>query len=169
MPKSLEDGHINFTILTDEPTIPDAPTATELNAGIDASCAILNSDFQWSATDSDKNPEKPLCQENNSNALGASNFQGAITVFRLFDATDPGKADATADAVFAAVKTKGTELWCYARRTGKPAKDDWAALDESYLGAHVITDTPQVLQGGFIKERVNLEIQEAYDHIAVAT
>lgn len=168
MPKSLEDGHIKFTILTEEPADPTHPTAAELNAGIDASCSILNSDFQWSATDSDKNPEKPLCQENNSNALGASNYQGAITLFRLWDDTDLGKGDST-DDVWAAVKIKGTELWCYARRTGKKATPAWVALDEIYLGGHVITDTPQVVQGGFIKERVVLEFQEAYDHIAAAT
>ena len=89
-------------------------------------------------------------------------------MFRLFDGTDPGKADATADTVFAAVQVKGTELWCYARRTGKPATDTWVALDEIYLGGHVITDTPQVIQGGFIKERVVLLFQEAYPHTAAA-
>lgn len=166
MPKSLEDGHIKFTILTDEPADPENPTVTELNAGIDAACNILNSDFTWGATDSDTNPEKSLCQDDNSVSLGASNHQGGITMFRLFDATDPGKADSVADAAFAAVQVKGTELWCYARRTGKKATLPWVALDEIYLGGHVITDTPQPITGGFIKERVPLLFQEAYDHIA---
>lgn len=167
MPKSLEDGHIKFTILTEEPDDVENPTVTELNAGIQAECSILNSDFSWTATDSDKNPEKPLCQENNSNSLGASNYTGAITVFRLFDETDAGKAD-VADLAWAAIKTKGTDLWCYARRTGKDAKLTWVALDEIYLGGHVITDTPAVVQGGFIKSRVVLEFQEAYPDIAAA-
>lgn len=168
MPKSLEDGHIKFTILTEAPVDPKIPTLTELNGGIDASCSILNSDFSWTATDSDKNAEKPLCQENNSNSLGASNYTGAITLFRLFDVTDPGKAD-VADLVWAAVKTKGTELWCYARRTGKLAGLPWVTLDEIYLGGHVITDTPKVIQGGFIKEQVVLEFQEAYPNIHALT
>lgn len=167
MPKSLEDGHIKFTVLTEEPVDPANPTIAELNAGIDASCSILNSDFTFGATDSDTNPEKPLCQVNNSVSLGASNYQGGVTLFRLFDETDPGKSD-VADTVWEAFKTKGTELWCYARRTGKLAAPAWVALDEIYLGAHVITDTPQPITGGFIKERVPLLIQEAYDHIAAA-
>ena len=167
MPKSLEDGYIKFTVLTTEPDDPTAPTAAELAAGIDASCAILNSDFTWTATDSDKNAEKPLCQENNSNSYGASNYNAGVTVFRLFSDTDPGQAD-TADTTFAAMKTKGTDLWCYARRTGKAATEAWTADDEIYLGGHVITDEPQVIQGGFIKSRVPMEMQEAYPDIAVA-
>lgn len=168
MPKSLEDGHIKFAILTDKPANPAAPTVAELEAGIDASCAILNSDFQWSATDSDKNPEKPLCQENNSNSLGAGNYQTGITLFRQWDSTDLGKADATADVAYTAVVVKGTTVWCYARRTGKKSTDAWAADDEIYLGGEVLTDTPQVIQGGFIKGRVPMEMQTAYDHISAS-
>jgi hypothetical protein len=168
MPKSLEEGNIKFTILTEAPDDVDHPTITELNAGIDAACTILDSDFTWGATDSDTNPEKPLCQANNSVSLGSSNFQGGITIFREFDSTDLGKPDSVTDIVFAAVKTKGTELWCYARRTGKAATLPWVALDEIYLGGHVITDVPQPIKGGFIKERVTLLFQEAYDHIAAA-
>ena len=61
-------------MLTTKPANPAAPTATELNAGIDLSCDVMASDFTWGATDSDKVAEKALCVENNANALGASNF-----------------------------------------------------------------------------------------------
>lgn len=168
MPKSLEDGHIKFTILTVKPANPESPLVAELNAGIDAACAILNSDFQWSATDSDKNPEKPLCQENNVNSLGAGNYQTGITLFRSWDSTNLGQGDATADVAYTAVKQKGTTVWAYARRTGKKATDPWAAGDEIYLGGEVLTDTPQVIQGGFIKGRIPLEMQAAYDDIEAA-
>ena len=50
----LADEHIKFTILTAKPANPAAPTAAELNAGIDASCLVLADNFQWSAADSDR-------------------------------------------------------------------------------------------------------------------
>lgn len=169
MPRSLADGHTKFTILTTEPNDPEAPTVTELNAGIDASDRILASDFTFGATDSDKISEKSLAAENNANALGAGNFQCAFTPFRYFDATT-GAVDATGDTVFAAAKVKGTELWVYGRRTGKKADAVWAASDEIFLGAHVITDEPQPPSdlGGYIKARIPTEVQEAYPYIAAA-
>lgn len=163
MPRSLADGHTKFTILTTEPSDPENPTATELNAGIDASCNILASDFTWGAADSDKVAEKPLCAKNNANSLGASNFTAGVTPFRYFDSVT-GAVDAAADTVFAALKVKGTELWCYARRNGKDATDTWEAGDEIFLGADVVTDEPQPPSdlGGYIKFRVPMEVQNGY-------
>lgn len=169
MPRSLADGHTKVTILTDAPAHPAAPTAAELNAGIDASCAIMTSDFAFGATDSDKVAEKALCVVNNANALGASNYTAGFSIFRYFDATTKN-ADATADETFAAVEEKGTTLWIYARETAKLSTENWATADEIFLGAEVLTDTPQPPsdRGGFIKRRVPLEVQAAYDNILVA-
>src|SRR5690348_9983709 len=118
MPRSLADGKTKFTILTTAPVDPEAPTATELNAGIDASDRILASDFTFGATDSDKVAEKSLAAENNANALAAGNYQCGFTPFRYFDATT-GAPDPAGDVVHEACKVKGTELWVYGRRTGK--------------------------------------------------
>lgn len=168
MPRSLADGHTKFTACTTKPSDPSAPTAAELNAGIDASDRVLASDFLWGATDSDKVAEKALADIANVNALGASNFQAAITAFRYFDATT-GAADPTGDVVYAACKTKGTELWCYARRTGKVATGTWESSDEVFFGAHVITDTPQPPTdlSGYIKTRIVMEVQDGYPDITV--
>jgi hypothetical protein len=167
--RSLADGHIKFTILTTKPTNPAAPTVAELNAGIDASCNILDSDFLWGATDSDKVAEKALCTINNANALGASNYQAGVTPFRYYDTTTKAP-DVTADAVFQALKVKGTTVWGYARKTGKPSSAAWAATDEIYLGAEVATDSPQAPSdgGGWIKFRVPMEVQNAWEFIAAA-
>lgn len=169
MPRSLADGHTKFIILVDEPVDPKAPTTTELAAGIDASGRILASDFTFGAADSDKVQEKTLADVNNANALGPSNFTCGFTAFREFDGTT-GAPDPTGDVVHDAVKVKGTDLWCYARRTGKLASADIAASDELFLGAHVITDElqPPSDLGGYIKERVPCEVQEAWPFIAVA-
>lgn len=168
MPRSLADGHIKFTILTAAPAIPATPTAAELNAGIDAECNIMSSDFQWTATDSDKVAEKALCVVNNANALGPSNFAAGFTVFRYFN-SGTGAPDATEDAVFAALDTKGTEVWGYARNSGKLSTVDWATGDIIYLGGRFLTDEPQLPsdRGGYIKFRVPCEMQEAWTNQAV--
>lgn len=168
MPRSLADGKTKLTILTAKPVNPAAPTVSELEDGIDLSCNILSSDFTWGATDSDKIAEKALCDEGNANAIGASNYQAGITVWRYFDAA--GGFDAVEDAGFEAVKTKGTTLWGYARKTDKPSTAPWEASDEIYLGAEVATDAPQPPsdQGGYIKWRVPMEVQRGYPFIEVA-
>jgi hypothetical protein len=167
MARVLADGKTKFTIVTTKPVNPAAPTATELNAGIDLSCDILSSDFTWGATDSDKVAEKALCDEGNANAIGASNYAGGFTLWRKF--ATAGGFDAATELGWAAVNEKGTTLYGYARQMDKDATDAWAATDEIYLGAEFITDTPQRTDGsGFIKYRVPVEIQRGYPFISVA-
>lgn len=168
MPRSLADGKTKFTVLTTAPVNPASPTITELNAGIQAAANILASDFTWGAADSDTVAERSLADKNNVNAYAASNYTAGVTPFRYFDET--GAPDATEDALFTALQEKGTELWCYARRTGKDAGDVWAAGDEIFLGAKVITDEPQPPSdlGGYIKYRSPMQVQEAYPFIAAA-
>ena len=169
MPKSLADGHIKLTILTTKPANPAAPTATELNAGIDVSCDVLASDFTWTSADSDKVAEKALCDTNNSNALGAANFSAGITLFRYFDETTKN-ADTTEDAGYAAVKARGTTVWGYARETAKLSTEAWAAADEIYLGLEVLTDAPQRTDaGGYVKRRIPMEPQRGWENVVVAT
>ncbi|WP_163540837.1 hypothetical protein [Occultella kanbiaonis] len=168
MPRSLADGKVKFTILTTAPAIPSAPTAAELNAGIDASCNILSSDFQWSAAASDTNNEKALCVEGNANVPGASNYTGSMSPFRYFD-TLTGAPEADEDDVFQAAKVKGTEFWGYARETSKKSTEDWAADDEIYLGGRVVTDSPQAqaTRTGYTKYTVPLLFQEGWQFIEV--
>lgn len=163
----LADGKTKFTILTTKPVNPAAPTATELNAGIDLSLDVLSSDFTFGATDSDKVAEKALGSSGNANAIGASNYQAAFTLWRKF-ATNGG-FDAADETGWAALKEKGSTVWAYARRMDKDASEDWAAADEAYLGAELTTDTPQPTDGsGFIKWRIGCEVQNGWPFIAVA-
>lgn len=167
--RSLADAHIKLAVLTSTPANPAVPTAAELTAGIDASCKVAKSDFSWTATDSDKVAEAALCDANNVNALGASNFTLALTIFRYFNA-GTGVADPTDDALWTAMKNKGTNLWIYPRETGKLYTSAWVATDESYLGGQVLTDSPARPDsaGGYIKRRVPLEAQAMFQNIAVA-
>ncbi len=173
MTRSLEDARIKFTILTEEPENPEAPTAAELNAttAIQASCYMLASDFTWSATDSDKVQQKDLCTEGNANALGASNFNAGFTVFREYDLDTGDPLTAGEDKLFQALRKKGTALWGYARLSPKKATEIWETGDEIYLGGEFITDNFQrpTDGGGYIRWRVPAEIQNGYPDITVAT
>lgn len=163
----LADGKTKFTILTTKPVDPAAPTATELNAGIDLSQDVLTSDFTFGATDSDKVAEKALGSSGNANAIGASNYQAGFTLWRKF--ATAGGFDATDEDGWAAVKEKGSTVWAYARQMDKDAADTWASTDEIYLGAEITTDTPQRTDGtGFIKYRIPCEVQNGWPFIEVA-
>lgn len=168
--RSLADGHEKIAVLTTKPVNPAAPTATELNAGIDASCAVLASDWQFGPTDSDTFAEPAVCTDSNAQAYGRSNGQFGATIFRHFATATPGQADATADVAFAALKVKGTVVWVYSRITAKKSAEPWAADDEIRYGAEVLTDTPQPPQetGGYIKARVPGQVQESWPYIEVA-
>lgn len=167
MPKSLADGHIKLTLLTEEPADPEIPTDDELNAGIDASCEIKYDDFTFTATDSDKVAEKALCDTNNANAIAASNFQAAMTFFRKYAAVTGAVAPAE-EPGYQAVKAKGTTVWAYMRKSGKLGTADWAATDEA-LGMELLSDEPQeVTGGGYVKRRVPFEPQKGWNNIAVA-
>jgi len=166
MPRSLADGRTKFSILTTKPLDPAAPNVTELNAGIDASCNVLTSDFQFGAAASDKVNEAALCTSDNANTPTRGNNQSAFTFFRYFDAT--GASDPTeGDESFQTMKIKGVTVWVYARRTTKDSIDDWAADDEIFHGAELVTDsvTPPSDMGGWIKYRQEAETQQAWPFI----
>jgi hypothetical protein len=163
----LADGKTKFSILTTKPANPAAPTAAELNAGIQLSDYVLTSDFTFGAVDSDKVAEKALGASGNANAIGASNYQVGFTLWRKF--LTAGGFDTADETGWAALKVKGTTVWAYARQMDKLASAVWAATDEIYLGAEFTTDTPQRTDGtGFIKYRIPGEVQTGYPFIAAA-
>ena len=106
MARVLADGKTKFTVLTTAPADPAAPTATELNAGIDLSCDILSSDFTWTPTASDTVDEKALCATGNSTVFGSSNYDLGVTLWRQFDPTT-GAPDTASEPGWAALKEKG--------------------------------------------------------------
>lgn len=170
MPRSLADGRTKFTLLTTKPANPSAPTVAELEAGIDASCAVLASDFNFGAAASDKLNEGALCEDSNAQTSTRSNYVAGFTVFRYFDSQGESALD-EGDDVFQAVKVKGTTLWAYARRTPKRSTDPWEAGDEIFHGAEISTDnlTPPSDMGGWIKWRQDADTQAGYPFITVAS
>lgn len=166
MPKTLADARTRLAILTTKPADLTKPTKTELDAGIDASCRILKSDYRLSPTASDTVADTELCSEGNAVTFGASNYEGTVTPFWYLD--DDGKSDADDDAVYQALKEKGTELW-FVEREGPRYDEDWAVGDvvEVY---EVVTDNPQKPsdRAGYIKRVVPLGVQRAELNAVVA-
>lgn len=172
MPKSLADGRTRVALLTQKPADPYAPTLTELNAGIDASCRLVASDYNVGPAASETVDEKELCVEGNAVAFGPSNATIEFSPFRYFDET--GKAETgtaegdIGDAVFQATKNKGTRLWIYQRETSKKSTDPWAAGDE-VDGYEFLTDNPQHLErSGYIKRRIVGAYQDMFINGEVA-
>ncbi len=166
--KVLADGKTKFTIMTTKPAgwATKVITAAEANAGIHLADHVLTSHFTFGAVDSDKVAEKALGSSGNANAIGASNFQLAFTLWRKF--LTAGGFDTADETGWAALKVKGATLYAIARQTDKEASAAWAATDEVYLAAEFTTDTPQRTDGtGFIKYRIPGEVQTGYPFMAV--
>lgn len=167
--KVAADGKKKFTLLLAKPAATTGiPTATELNAGQDISCAVLDSDANWTNAASDRFNEKAACQKGNSQALGASNYDTALTFLREYLEAGGG-ADTTADDMgYQAVKVKGTTVWIYLRETDKDSTEDWAAGDEIHLGGEVVTEAPmRVNNDGNIKRRVEFLPQNMITEVLV--
>lgn len=159
--RTLMDGRLKVTILTTKPADPAAPTIAELEAGIDATCDLAKAGTRFSATASDTISDARLCDEANTNALGASNFEVAMAVFWLLG-TD-GAYEATDNPTFEAVKVKGSTVWPVLRE-GPKATEDWASGD---LGEtwEFVSDNPQrpTETSGYIKRVVPGQGQKLAD------
>jgi len=167
--RTLAKGKTKFTVLTTAPADEEKPTVTELEAGIQASGVVLMSDFAWSAADSTTVAEDSLEDRETVDVFDSSTYNLGITLWRLLDDAT-GEPDPAAEALWEAVKTKGTEFWAYARETGKDATEPWVAGDEFYLGGRVASDNPQRLDGtGFIKRRIPLRNRQMFNNGVVAT
>lgn len=168
--KVAADGKKKFTLLLVKPAaVTGIPTATELNAGQDISCAVLDADANWTNTASDRFNEKAACQKGNSQALGASNYDTALTFLREYlDAPDGGPDVTELDKGYQAVKVKGTTVWIYLRETDKDSTAPWAAGDEIHLGGEVVTEAPmRVNNDGNIKRRIEFLPQNMITEVPV--
>ena len=169
MPLSLADGKTKLAVLSTKPANPNAPTVAELEAGIDASCRILSSDYAVGPQASETVDEKPLCVEGNVQALGPSNYSAEFTVFRYFaedgspEEAGTGEGAEIGDALYQAVKTKGARLYLVERETSKKSTDAWEAGDEVAV-YEVLLDNPQKPgdSGGYIKRHVVALVQDAW-------
>jgi len=162
---SLADGRIKLSIMSVKPADPLAPTKTELDAGIDAAMRVLSSDFKLGPTASDTVDEKPVGAEGNKKVLTTSNFEANLTAFRYFDATgkaETGAAGEIGDAVFQALRVKGTRVWVAKRFTSKKSTDAWAPTDEVEVYELVTDNATDAEATGYIKKHVPASVEDAW-------
>jgi len=162
----LADKKYKLTILTTKPANEEHPTATELNAGIEACKKILADGFRFSPTASGTMNAKALCG-NNEQAYTDSNAELVMTIWRYY--LDAGGIDPTDDELFAALVERGTELWAYARESDKDALAPWVSGEEYRIGARFTTDYLQdPADKGYIAYTVPASISDFWTFGTVA-
>ena len=168
MPKTLADQKIRLTWLTTKPVDPAAPTITELDAGVDLSCSIMKSDYQLGATGDQTISEAALCEPGAGNDMGATDYAGTVTVFRMLD--DEGKADLEEETGFQALKAKGTKGWLV-EREGPRYDVDWADGQEveTYEVTTGSVQKPSDRSAGYIKRTIPMGVQNAWTSGVVAS
>lgn len=166
MPKSKAEGREKWILLATPPADPKAVTMTEVEDGIDASCAISSADSRISAAASATFSDPAVCDEIAVTEFGASNYEGNIAPFRYFDEagkSETGTDGAVRDEVYQALKDKDTEMYVLLRDTSKLSRDAMEAGDEYEL-YQVVTDNPQrpSSREGYQKRIVPLAIRNAW-------
>lgn len=158
--KVSADGKKKWAMLLTKPAAASGiPTETELNAGIDFSCVVLESDINWSPAASDRVNEKVSCQVGNSEQFGASNYDTALTIVREW-LESGGPAIEAGDEAYQAVRVKDSVVWIYLRESDKLSTEPWEAGDIIDLGGEVKSDNPaRVNNDGNIKRRVPFAAQ----------
>lgn len=169
--RSLAAGHTKIAIFATKPGATDTlmaaiPIATITGTGVlDAAPRILASDFKLGADDDDTVNEPALSEETAADVPTHGKLSGMITAFRYFSSLgvpEVGSGGDLGDAVFQAIKTKGTTLWIARRDTSKLSGDSWATGDP-YEIYEVITGTPQQTPlEGYIKNPVKLFPQKRW-------
>lgn len=157
--KLLSDGNWKVTYV---PTLADfeAPTAAELNAGLDIQTIVAMNNFSLGATGENTIDDPALASRSNDQAPGKTTFEGSMEFFRY--------REELSDVAYQTFSTAGIGgFWVV--RTGQAHEDDWATGDDARVfGA--ITGNPRPLSpsGGFEKFALGLYVQgESSDMRAV--
>lgn len=170
-PRTLAEKRIALRIFAVAPKDRNRITLSEWNAGLDASCRIAAGDFRLSPTGSTTVNDGALCEGAEVQVPGASQYEGSMTPFRIFDVDKPGRADTLGDTVFQALKTKGSTVFIGKRHSNKMYDAAAEAGDEIEL-YEVITDNrqdPSDVNAGYIKKVIPLMVQNAWlDAVIVA-
>jgi hypothetical protein len=112
----------------DEPGIVDvnAPTAEELNAGENITCAITSPDYTLGWTDRDTDDTKSLCDDSNVATPIYKNYEGNLTFFRDADRENALSAYNIAYELFKTPLQPGYLV----ERVGKPYDEPYVDGDE---------------------------------------
>lgn len=161
---TLADGRTRLDILLTAPdgwNTGDGVLELPLTAFSDAidTCGQVNKpDYSLGAGTSSTVPDKPLCEEGEGNALGASSYTGMVTVLRQLDSG--GQVDTATDTVYAAIGEKGVRAW-YVERVGPKATVPLAAGDTGWI-YEAESDEPSIPtdRAGYVKETIPLSVKK---------
>lgn len=132
--KSTSNGKIKVTWVpladvTDEAAFLSAPSAADLNDGIDLTAAVAWDGYELGATDSNKIDDRSIIDEGQVQVRGFAQFSGSLTFFRESDLEDTTGLYAIARETFKA-STDGSRPQGYlVTRINKAASGDYASGD----------------------------------------
>ena len=169
-PKTFGDQKMKVAF---SPTVPedlDAATATFLNGALEASCRLVKDGTSFRFTGSETITEAAICEPAGAQAAGRDNYEATASIFRFWDPANPGTADAAGDALFSALRVKGSPGVFFIRYTSKRWDEPWAAGDE-YQAFVVTSDNwsmPDNPHEGYMKATVPLFVSNAEANGVVA-
>lgn len=120
---------------------PYNPTAAELNAGVNISCAIVRG-YTVNPTASDTDTTASICDESNVDNRGAANYEGSITFFRDDNIADNISVYNKAWALF---RRAGARGYLYRRVAYK--SNVAFAIGQEVEGFFFESDSPQSIDG----------------------
>ncbi|MGQ7788203.1 phage tail tube protein [Nesterenkonia sp. K-15-9-6] len=161
-PRVLAEQMMSLVVLTDYTGPLDVIPADVINDGLQASCRAVAADTRLSPTDSDTLTDNAVCEPANAQALGASNYEARMGIYRYPDETNPGEHSEQYDEVFQALKEKGTEVVVVKRDLGLRWDAPFEAGQE-IEAYRVTTDWPQAPQDrtGYQKRVIPLPVSDA--------
>lgn len=162
-PRTLGDERMKVAFLATVPAggLEDL-TAAELNAALDVSCRLAKDGTYFRAAASENITEAAICEPASTQALGPSNYEAQANVFRYFSETTTGSPDPSGDALFAALRQKGSTGVFVTRLVNKKWDEPWAQGDE-YSAFQVESDNwiqQEDTSAGYVKATVPLIVKD---------
>lgn len=160
MARLLATKRERWRLLDEKPVDPDAVTAAEANAGVEAEC-FLTTESRLSATGSTTITEAAICEGTAANVPAQKQYEGNLVVFRDLDAST-GLPTASGDEVFTTLSEFGTRLWVLVSK-GPMYTEEFVA-GHPYKLYEVVTDEPQepTDRNGSIKDVVPVFVQDGW-------
>lgn len=159
---TLFDKHISVRIIPGGADAafanPNAPTATEVNLGTEASQLMAMSGFTLGPTASESGTMPSVNGDPNA-YFGTSNYEGTLVPFRYLDET--GKPVTGEEALWTLISTKGSLITIVLREG--PGWDSDAVAGQEVSIFEAKTDNPQPSdRTGYIRRVVPLAILRAW-------
>jgi hypothetical protein len=143
MPQKMLNPNTTLWVVPESGVVnPDAPTAAELNAGTNISCAVVRG-YTLNPTSSDTDNSASICDTGNVSNRLYDNYEGSLTMFKDAVKTDVASVYNKAFALF---KDPDNLVWVY-RRLGK-RNDVAAATGDTVEGFLFSNDRTQSVDGG---------------------